>query len=466
MERPIRLRRAVTKVLAVAAAVMMMLLITGAAPPASPLVNLVIDGRPVAGEPRPYIEQGRTLVPLRLISEHLNLSFRWDPDQQSITVNGPHGELYLLANNPAARWRGEPVLMDVPPRIVNGRTMVPIRLVAETSGAQVQWDAALRTVSIATNPPGADGAQKAQPVVDLSMLPAGLSPAALQAGWGPAHREAVDLQGVRWLVYNGPGRYLRAGFTGDGLVGLYAGGSQWRLGSVNGGTTIADARRLLDIRAQSRIHWRGNDFTFYCADPRAGQLPVAWLNQRPVLLFVDEAENKIAGALILDIDALMALDPAQVTGCSYQYRGNTTLPTLRPLAGQDREKAQQAEAMTMLDLVNLERSRRGLSILEWNQGLALAALGHSQDMSRNGFVGHQSPSSGGPLNRVLAQGINPCLVVENIAAGFPDAVSAHQALMNSPGHRDNILHPEIRYFGSGVADHHFTAVSSSCIQTR
>lgn len=466
MERPSRLRRAVVVFLAMAAAVMMMIMITGAAPPASPPVNLVIDGLPVTGEPRPFIENGRTLVPLRLVSDHLDLSVRWDPDRRSITVSGPSGELFLLVNNPAARWQGGPILMDVPPRLVSNQTMVPIRLIAETFGAQVRWDEARRTVSITTDAPAAGGVLAPEPVLDLSLLPAGLSPASLQAAWGPADRESTDLQGVRWLVYNRPDRYVRAGFTGDGLAGLFASGSYWRVGSVDGSTTIAQARRLLDVREQSRTHWRGNDFVFYCSDLRDGHLPVAWLGGRPVMLYVDEPENKITGALVMDTDAFMALDPAQMTGCSYRYQGNTPVPPVKPLTGTALEQAQQGEAMTLLELVNFERSRRGLPTLEWNDGLARAALGHSRDMNRNGFVGHQSPSSGSPLDRVLAQGINPCLVVENIAAGFPDAVTAHQALMNSAGHRDNILHPEIRYFGSGVVDHHYTALSSSCIRPR
>lgn len=92
----------------------------------------------------------------------------------------------------------------------------------------------------------------------------------------------------------------------------------------------------------------------------------------------------------------------------------------------------------LLDLVNAERTQRGLGPLLLDQELSVVARAHAREMFREGYFAHISPSTGTPFDRLQAAGISYGLAGENLAFA-PDVDRAHQGLMDSPGHRANIL---------------------------
>jgi uncharacterized protein YkwD len=103
----------------------------------------------------------------------------------------------------------------------------------------------------------------------------------------------------------------------------------------------------------------------------------------------------------------------------------------------------------LLELVNTDRVRAGLAPLALDDELAPIALAHSQDMNANGFVGHTSPTTGSAKDRVERAGIRTPVVLENIGRGYsPDEV--HRGLMDSPGHRGNVLSADATHIGIGV----------------
>ncbi|MEZ0311986.1 MAG: CAP domain-containing protein [Myxococcota bacterium] len=103
----------------------------------------------------------------------------------------------------------------------------------------------------------------------------------------------------------------------------------------------------------------------------------------------------------------------------------------------------------IFDLVNRERREFGLPPVAWDERAAEVARGHSEDMRDNDFVGHVSPSTGGPSDRARAAGLASPLLLENVAFAH-SADEAHAGLMNSPGHRANILNSEVTHVGIGV----------------
>lgn len=100
----------------------------------------------------PVIREGRTLVPFRSVSEALNLQVIWDDAAQTVTVEGPNMILKMTIGAREASKNGAAVLIDVPPMIISGRTMVPVRFISEALGCQVDWDAQARLVSIYSQP--------------------------------------------------------------------------------------------------------------------------------------------------------------------------------------------------------------------------------------------------------------------------------------------------------------------------
>jgi hypothetical protein len=107
-----------------------------------------LDGQIVTLDTPPVIVSGRTLVPLRPIIEGLGGVITWVPETRSVEVVFNGTTLLLQIGNRTAVVNGEAVQMDVPATIMNGRTMLPVRFVSEHLGADVQWEELTKTVTI------------------------------------------------------------------------------------------------------------------------------------------------------------------------------------------------------------------------------------------------------------------------------------------------------------------------------
>jgi hypothetical protein len=122
-----------------------------ALPQAGRLIKIEIDGeRLPLPDADPVIENGRTLVPMRYIFEALGAEVSWNEAEQSVRAEKEGTELRLQIGASAARVNGAEILLDTAPVIRGGRTLVPIRFIAESLGARVDWDAERRTVVIDT----------------------------------------------------------------------------------------------------------------------------------------------------------------------------------------------------------------------------------------------------------------------------------------------------------------------------
>ncbi|MEM2121087.1 MAG: stalk domain-containing protein, partial [Candidatus Woesearchaeota archaeon] len=96
----------------------------------------------------PYIKNGRTLVPLRFIAEGLGASVGWDGVEKKVTIYYEDKTIELWIGKKQARVNGIDYALDVAPEITKGRTFVPIRFIAENFGSQVLWNSTLKEVSI------------------------------------------------------------------------------------------------------------------------------------------------------------------------------------------------------------------------------------------------------------------------------------------------------------------------------
>lgn len=103
----------------------------------------------------------------------------------------------------------------------------------------------------------------------------------------------------------------------------------------------------------------------------------------------------------------------------------------------------------MLDLVNQERARAGVPPLTLHTELSKVARLKSQDMVDNNYFAHQSPTYGSPFEMMRSFGISYTRAGENLALA-PTVDRAHTALMNSSGHRANILNAGYTHIGIGM----------------
>lgn len=124
--------------------------------------------------------------------------------------------------------------------------------------------------------------------------------------------------------------------------------------------------------------------------------------------------------------------------------------TIRPAAEDQAPVRTPAEAEArMLSLVNEDRKRHGLGPLILAEDVSAVARAHSDEMQRTGLVGHVSPITGSAADRVQAANIRTSMVLENIARAYGVA-EAQEGLMNSPGHRANLLSPQATHIGIGI----------------
>jgi uncharacterized protein YkwD len=105
----------------------------------------------------------------------------------------------------------------------------------------------------------------------------------------------------------------------------------------------------------------------------------------------------------------------------------------------------------LLRLVNQERESRGLPALTMNARARDVARAYSRDMFARGYFSHINPEGKSPFDRMRAGGVRFGAAGENLALA-PTLALAHQGLMNSPGHRANILGKDYRSVGIGIID--------------
>jgi hypothetical protein len=105
----------------------------------NPAIKVFLDGEAMSFEVPPFIEQDRTMVPFRSIFEALGAVVRWDAETRTVTAVRDNLEIKLAVDGPAYK-NGETISLDVPAKIVNSRTFVPLRFVSEALGGTVTWE--------------------------------------------------------------------------------------------------------------------------------------------------------------------------------------------------------------------------------------------------------------------------------------------------------------------------------------
>ncbi|MEO8702538.1 MAG: CAP domain-containing protein [Kofleriaceae bacterium] len=103
----------------------------------------------------------------------------------------------------------------------------------------------------------------------------------------------------------------------------------------------------------------------------------------------------------------------------------------------------------LLALVNRDRQAAGLAALLWDERIAQVSRGHSTEMRKTKVVAHISPTTGSAADRVRAAKLKTAVVLENVARAY-GLGEAHQGLMNSPGHRANLMSATATHIGIGV----------------
>ncbi|KRE45522.1 copper amine oxidase N-terminal domain-containing protein [Paenibacillus sp. Soil522] len=118
-------------------------------------IQIKVDGFAIASDVKPEIKNNRTMVPLRVISENLGANVDWS--NSKVTLTKSNMKVILNLNSSTAEKNGKKILLDVKPYIKNNRIIVPLRFIAETFGCNVNYSKF--TVTVDTKPLVIDAVQ-------------------------------------------------------------------------------------------------------------------------------------------------------------------------------------------------------------------------------------------------------------------------------------------------------------------
>lgn len=114
----------------------------------APYISL--NGTVLAFEEAPVIEDDRTFVPMRFLFEQMGAEVGWDEATETATVAKNGETISFQINSVSAKVNSNTKLMDVPAKLINDKTMVPLRFLSENLGYNVAWDEATKMVTITT----------------------------------------------------------------------------------------------------------------------------------------------------------------------------------------------------------------------------------------------------------------------------------------------------------------------------
>ena len=123
-----------------------------------------------------------------------------------------------------------------------------------------------------------------------------------------------------------------------------------------------------------------------------------------------------------------------------------------PLTVEVRDlRIDEASENQMFSLINNERKERGVPELTWREEVVPVARAHARDMWEKSYFGHVSPDEEDVGDRLVKEEVKFIFAGENLALA-PTLSTAHTGLMNSPGHRENILDGRFKRIGIGIID--------------
>lgn len=265
----------------------------------------------------------------------------------------------------------------------------------------------------------------------------------------PAYR-APTPYGHEWLVYNQDYlNYFQIGVADGQVVAIYSNSFNWGHQGVKVGAGLDSFRAGIAANRQIKFDYRNVEITL--RPPEGAENSIFLLydpgSEAVVHFFIDIHRERLTSILISDVETTMV-----ASNLNYNIswsRGARPEFESEEISASRQEEVDYYTSKQFQDLVNSVRVRNGIQRLGWYGAAAEVAREHSRDMYHNGFFSHQSPNTGSPGDRVQAAGIDFRYLLENLSYGYTGAIFAHEGLMNSYGHRQNILDPDVNAFGAG-----------------
>lgn len=246
---------------------------------------------------------------------------------------------------------------------------------------------------------------------------------------GTAKRSTTNEYGIKWFAYHeNYQNFLMVMYDRNNIaVGLYT--NQDLISSKNDikiGSSKSDVRAKLG-EPNSRIR---KGLTIYQFQ-KENDYDLFEINGVFVTIFYDKHQNNTVTAM--------------------QLINKNLEQTRKSIYTEESTVLKEGFEYQLFDLTNAARVKHQLPILTWDEHVRETARKHSADMALNQYFDHTNLDGESPFDRMKEDQIRFQLAGENLAYGQFSSIFAHEGLMNSLGHRENILRRDYEYLGVGVA---------------
>lgn len=418
----------------------------------APDVTIMINEEKLQFDNEPIIVEGRTMVPLRAIFEKLGAVVSWNADTQTIFGSKDERTVTLTIGSSISKVSGTSLSMDSPPLIVEGRTMVPVRFIAESLGANVEWDAYSKIVRITEG--------QAESIIrqtiyngsneDLRGLYIGQSLSQAESFLGKPSTVVPGPLAMEWRTYHNQYRdYYIALYSAGKIVSVFTN----QEGESFAGISVGDPDPGL---GQTAVYSKGSlKAVFYAND----NVRIKSDGDVLAIYYLDiHKGSQVSGIRVISPELI--LKGLTIMGCQVRYVDSQDLPAkLSFCSSESLKDVMEGQSRISFELMNTARVSEGTAPLIWQDEVSGVAFLHSKDMSENNYFSHTSLAGLAPSDRLSASGIVFRMSGENISMQdtYFDAIESHYLFMNSIGHRKNILNEKLSYAGVG-ADYNSNAM--------
>jgi len=261
-------------------------------------------------------------------------------------------------------------------------------------------------------------------------LPMGMTYDEVLSSFGDPMDVLVSEYGFFWNIFHENFQnYIQIGVSDNRVVGIYTNSPRFSFRGITVGTPMADVNMILETPITSIL--KGNTrYKMESMNKDQTNMELFHEDGMYITVFYDVFKNNSVTAIhIIDYETEQSYDR---------------------LYGEGTPELQESFELQNYYVTNALRVREGLPALFYRKDVESVARAHSAEMAENDYFSHTDLSEGTVADRVKQSGIYFRAVGENIAMGAQNSLYMHELLMNSEGHRKNIL-ADFKEVGMGVA---------------
>lgn len=252
-----------------------------------------------------------------------------------------------------------------------------------------------------------------------------------------------------WIYQQSEKQYIQIGILNQKVVTVYGIGEEVNVEPLKIGQSVQEVFKTVQITPTLSLEHKGNTYRFELSEEDMNTRPTVKIGEVYVQLYIDKFDGILSSIRAMDAETAIKQRSYEVT-----YRGELIEP--QEVSEEKWEKIEEGSEKQILSITNMMRVRHNVPAVKWDEETSKVAFLHSEDMKKNNYFSHETPSGETLVDRLGELNIKYEMAGENIAAHYVDGIAASEGWLNSKGHRDTMLNEEFTHLGVGVDELYYT----------